>query len=271
MTVVIGRISVLVAEGDMETRVQLATTLANTGYDFDIRVASDGNAALALIKAINFDIVFIDKLIGGLGCRELLSAIKLMRRRSISIVLSENITPDEVEQFSALGAYDSQRKPINEAEIREFIARCLIIRIPHCMLLLDQSSKVRDVIKKVIERSIFNVRITEVGTGHELIEAIKSQFFRIIIADPNVPDMSIYDLSRRWSQCERVSSVIFTATETNQKLDEAAKWVGAIAFLQKPFHPVNVDAVLHHVFDLPPNRFGRQVSLYEQPAEKKLA
>ncbi len=94
---------------------------------------------------------------------------------------TREVLTDGLEVDSALA------KPIELQEARDLIDRCIRARLPKRVLIVDDSSTVRSVIRKVLQASRFKLEADEAEDGSVAIELAKKQRFDIVFLDCQMP------------------------------------------------------------------------------------
>jgi CheY-like chemotaxis protein len=114
---------ILVVDDDAAEREGMAELLRLWGYETD----NARNGFDALEKMLSFfpDLVIADLHMPLMGGLELLQRLRRQSRLVNSIVITGEATPSEKCQGIALGASAVLEKPVNPAQLRRALARCL--------------------------------------------------------------------------------------------------------------------------------------------------
>ncbi len=118
------------------------------------------------------------------------------------------------------------------------------------VLIVDDSSSMRSVIKKVISLSGFRMDgCIEAGNGQEGLSALEREWVDVIISDINMPEMSGLEMLRRMKEHSvyRDIPVIVVSTEGSEERISEAIRCGAKGFIKKPFLPEDLKKILHDV------------------------
>jgi len=113
----------------------------------------------------------------------LLNAVRTAPTRPLAILVgakamrSREVLTDGLEVDGALA------KPIDAQEARDLIDRCIRARLPKRLLIVDDSSTVCSVIRKVLQASRFKLEAEEAADGSVAIELAKKQSFDIVFLD----------------------------------------------------------------------------------------
>ena len=117
----------------------------------------------------------------------MLDAIRAAPSRPLAVLIgpaamkTREVLTDGLEVDSALA------KPIDLQETRDLIDRCIRARLPKRVLIVDDSSTVRSVIRKVLQASRFKLEAEEAEDGSVAIELAKKQRFDIVFLDCQMP------------------------------------------------------------------------------------
>ena len=118
------------------------------------------------------------------------------------------------------------------------------------VLVVDDSPPMRQVIKKVIQMSGFDVgELLEAGNGKEALEVLSSNWVDVILSDIHMPEMDGIEMLRRLSEedlWKRIPVIVVT-TEGREQVIEEAKRLGAKGYVKKPFNPEQIKEILMSV------------------------
>jgi len=116
------------------------------------------------------------------------------------------------------------------------------------ILIVDDSSSMRAVIKKIVAISGFKMdQCYEAGNGREALDVLSKNWVDAIITDINMPQMNGLELLDRLRADEllREIPVIVVSTEGSQERIEAVMVKGAKSFIKKPFLPEEIRRQLY--------------------------
>lgn len=121
------------------------------------------------------------------------------------------------------------------------------------VLIVDDSSSMRSVIKKTIEMSGFDVgQFFEAGNGREALSVLDKEWADIILTDIHMPEMDGRALLKALHEQAIVSTtpvVIVTTEGREERLDELLG-LGAKACIKKPFRPEEIRNTLMDVLGM---------------------
>jgi two-component system chemotaxis response regulator CheY len=124
------------------------------------------------------------------------------------------------------------------------------ISSPTRVLIVDDSSAVRQIVQKVVNGSVFNCTISEASDGESALTLARTTAFDAILLDRNMPELDGLDTMKRLRVIEPSLKIVMMSSEHDLAREHQALDGGACAFLRKPFHSPDVDRVLHAAFGL---------------------
>jgi CheY-like chemotaxis protein len=142
-----------------------AAAEASIPVDFGVRRARRSVAMGELLARQNFDVVFFDSRIAKPARQEFLNVIRAAPSRPLAVLIApamlktREVFTDGLEVDSALA------KPIDPQETRDLIACCIRARLPQRVLVVDDSSTVRSVVRKVLQASRCKLAAEEAADG----------------------------------------------------------------------------------------------------------
>jgi CheY-like chemotaxis protein len=212
----------------------------------EVESASAARSALALAKQ-DFDIVLLaSELADKTACIE---AARSAPRPPFVILVAPNGASSEQ---SAVGAdVDGVvAKPTSIEQARAVIERCIRVRLPKRVLVVDDSATMRGIVRKLLSASRFRLEIAEAQEGIEALKQIGAGKFDFVFLDYNMPGLNgVETLSEIKRQYPRTGVVIMTSTQ-DEAVAERERIARAAAFLKKPFYAADIDAVLNSVYGL---------------------
>ncbi|MBC7929460.1 MAG: sigma-54-dependent Fis family transcriptional regulator, partial [Rubrivivax sp.] len=176
---------ILVAEDEANLRLVLQKELQRMGHE--VRVASDGEAALKLLEESNVDVLLTDINMPHMDGMELLRRVHQRPNPPEVVMLTGHATVESAIEAMKLGAYDYLSKPYRIAELDALVKqaaekrrlrvdnarlRTLVERQTPMPEIVSVSDAMREVLRLVerVAPSDASVLITgESGTGKELI------------------------------------------------------------------------------------------------------
>ncbi len=118
------------------------------------------------------------------------------------------------------------------------------------VLIVDDSSSMRAVVKKIVKLSGFNVgECWEAADGKEAIQILENEWVDIVLTDINMPNMNGMELIEAMKKDEVLNSipVVMVTTEGSKEKMEEAMGMGASGYIKKPFQPEDIKRMLNSI------------------------
>lgn len=118
------------------------------------------------------------------------------------------------------------------------------------VLIVDDSSSMRAVIKKIISISGFKMdQCIEAENGKEALDTLAGNWVDVIISDINMPEMNGLELLAELKKDDLLKKipVIIITTESSEERMQNVFNLGADGFIKKPFLPEQVRKILYEV------------------------
>ena len=114
------------------------------------------------------------------------------------------------------------------------------------VLIVDDSSSMRAVIKKTLAAAGFSVSMSlEASNGREALELLHQQPVDVVLSDLHMPEMDGLELLRTLQKEGRVPPCfILVTTEGRKDRLKEALGLGARGYVSKPFHPEGLRKIL---------------------------
>ncbi len=122
------------------------------------------------------------------------------------------------------------------------------------ILIVDDSSPMRAVIKKVIRASGFKTgSLYEAASGSEALSILDGNWLDLVLTDYNMPDMDGLGLLKRMKadDCMQSIPVVMVTTEGSHDRVETFMANGAAAYIKKPFTPEAIRQMLNTILGEP--------------------
>ncbi len=114
--------SVLICDDSRMARKQLARALPED-WDIDVQYAENGNEALAIIRAGEAEVTFLDLTMPEMDGYELLQEIRANDLPTVVIVVSGDVQAEAIERVRQLGALEFIRKPATAEVLHSVLSR----------------------------------------------------------------------------------------------------------------------------------------------------
>jgi DNA-binding NtrC family response regulator len=165
-------------------------------------------------------------------------------------LMSNPPAAEAVDMAVKLRAYEFLFKPFTVQDAIGIMKTYARISAPTKILVVDDSSAVRQIVQKVVNGSIFNCQVAEAADGETALTLCRTSPFDTVFLDRNMPGMDGLSTLKRLQSFQPSLKVVMMSAERDTDKQEEALAAGACAFLQKPFHSQDIDRVLHAAFSL---------------------
>ena len=118
------------------------------------------------------------------------------------------------------------------------------------ILIVDDSTPMRAVIKKIIKASGFDVgEFFEAVNGREALKVLNEEWLDLVLTDYNMPDMNGLELIEEMKKDETLKSmpVIMVTTEGSKERVEKFLAKGIAGYIKKPFTPEQIKQKLREI------------------------
>jgi CheY-like chemotaxis protein len=208
----------------------------------EIVEAADADSACGLLSA-GADLAYLDGALPPQQITQVISAVRAAAKPPFTIELAAGASAQPLEADAVAG------KPSRPAEVKWLLDRSIRVRLPSQVLIVDDSSTMRSIVRKTLAATRFPLDFREVGEGFAALKLVREDNFHIVLLDYNMPDFNgLETLSEFKREKLRVSVVMMTSAQDDE-LAERARALGA-AFLKKPFFPKDIEALLCSFYGL---------------------
>jgi CheY-like chemotaxis protein len=222
----------------------------------EVAEAGDAAAASAALAASEFDVVFSDSRMPKSAKQQLLDAVRSTNSRPLAVLVGAAALKTREVLTDGLAVDGVLAKPIEQDELRKLIDNCVRARLPNQALIVDDSSTVRSVIRKVLQASRFRFITEEAEEGGAAIEKAKKQRYNIVFLDCHMPGLDGFATLSGLKQIMPDSKVVMITGTRDMRIEDRAHAEGASDFLYKPFFAKDIDAVLSRLFGLMQSRWN---------------
>lgn len=139
-------------------------------------------------------------------------------------------------------------KPKTLEDARRLAEICVRTKVPTRVLIVDDSSTMRSIVRKILSASRFALDLHEAAEGIAALSALRNGNFGLVFLDYNMPGFDGFEtLAKIRRESPNVAVVMMTSTVDSAVAERAHK-AGALDFLKKPFYPADIDAVLERYY-----------------------
>jgi CheY-like chemotaxis protein len=240
---------VMVAEDSGFWRNVVRAGIHEFSRDLTVIEAADGQTALDILSRERVDLAFVDLAMPEINGGEVVKRLQADVRMPFFAVISVTSDAAEIARMRKLSAYDYLVKPFGAEEIKRVLSTYERISRQSRVLIVDDSGTARSIIRRILQRSIFNFEIAEAGDGVAAFEVYADQPADIVFLDLNMPGLDGAQTMRILRAHNRNVRIVLMSG-SQEALDRHAMLAPAAA-LKKPFFPADLDRVVHRLFDLP--------------------
>ncbi len=219
-----------------------AAAMASIPLDFAVHAPAAANSVLAKGGT---DICVFDGTLAADEQNALISAVRAVQGPPLLFMSAPQGTARLDGVDGVLG------KPANVDEARKLVEICIRAKYPSRVLVVDDSSTMRGIVRKILSASHFALDIHEAAEGIAALTQLRTGKFDMAFLDYNMPGLNgLKTLQEIKRVSPKVAVVMMTSTVDNAIADRAHA-AGALAFLKKPFYPADIDKVLERYYGLP--------------------
>jgi CheY-like chemotaxis protein len=190
------------------------------------------------------DICIVDSALPARAKSAVITAARSTRPRPLIFVCGAGHDQDAERVDGTL------RRPTSLEEARHYADICARTRLPTRVLVVDDSSTMRSIVRKVLSASRFALEIHEAPEGLAALKEVRSGRFGLVFLDYQMPGFNGFEtLMEMKREQPKLSVVMMTSMVDNAIADRAHK-AGVLAFLKKPFYVSDIEAVLERYFGL---------------------
>jgi CheY-like chemotaxis protein len=162
-------------------------------------------------------------------------------------------TAEEARELAAIGIADAIAvEPTRLPDAKTLIESRMRLKVPSRVLLVDDSSPMRNIVRTILTNCRFPLEIFEATDGLDALKQLGAGKFDFIFLDYNMPGLDgIEMLTQIKRQHPRTEIIVMTSAQ-DEALTRRAREAGAADFLKKPFYPADIDAVLYTFHGLRP-------------------
>ena len=134
-------------------------------------------------------------------------------------------------------------------EARRLVERSMRVRLPSRVLVVDDSSTMRSIVRKILGATRFPFEVSEAAEGGAALKLAGEREFDIVFLDYNMPGFNGLETLAEFKREKRRMTVVVMSSAQDVSLAERVRVQGA-AFLKKPFFPADIEAVLTRHYGL---------------------
>jgi CheY-like chemotaxis protein len=228
-------------------RDRLRLGAGRVSVPIDVLEAETAAAATGVLAGGDIDIVFLDAALAPSDRAAVLAAARAAK--APPFVLLAGSSQEEASKIAAAESADAGvLKPPNTDDAKDLVERCVRMRLPKRILVVDDSSTMRGIVRRIFASTRFRLEVTEAEEGVTALKEIATGKFDLALIDYNMPGLNGLETLAEIKRLNPHIAVLVMTSTRDDALAERARAAGAAAFLKKPFFPADIDAVLHSLF-----------------------
>jgi DNA-binding NtrC family response regulator len=243
-------ITMLIADDSHVTEQLLTEAARRSKLPLRLSTTDNGRDCLTLLNSSNIDVAFIDVHMPELSGTEAFRSARKLGVKTFVTLMSSPPAAEAVDMAIKLRAYEFLFKPFALDDALAIIETYARISSPTKVLIVDDSSSVRQIVQKILYGSVFNCEIAEAGDGETALTLARNTQFDVVFLDCNMPGMSGVATMKRLALVQPSLKIVMISADRSATCETEAIDGGACAFLHKPFNSQDVDQVLHAAFSL---------------------
>lgn len=219
----------LVVDDDLDTCANLADILSDLGYE--VRTASNAQAALQSLDEHAFDIVLLDLKLPGMDGLQLYRELKRRSASTVAILITGFADVETRVRAEQLGVWRILPKPVDVPVLLPLISEAAEQPL---LLVVDDDSDFCASLHDVLRERSFRVGIA--GSAQEAARQMNGQEFPIVLVDWRLPDADgLKLLEEIHRQHPQARTVLLTGHrhELSERLDKNSL-PGVDVFFYKP-------------------------------------
>jgi two-component system chemotaxis response regulator CheY len=201
-------------------------------------------AAACQALSAGTDLAYIDGGIANVATTQVVAAAYAQPRPPFLVLLA---APDAV--FDPLPTDAAAAKPLRLEEARRLVERSMRLRVPSRVLVVDDSTTMRSIVRKTLGATRFPFEVSEAAEGAAALALAREREFDIVFLDHNMPGFSGLETLAEFKGEKQRMTVVVMSSAQDASLAERVGMQGA-AFLKKPFFPADIEAVLTRHYGL---------------------
>jgi two-component system response regulator HydG len=241
--------SILVVDDDSDICRNLSDILTDLGYHVD--TATDGPAAIELVRRNPYDVALLDLKMPGMNGLEVYRAIRRLRASTVALIVTAYASQATAEEAIQAGAWRVVPKPVDLPGLLSLVKEAL--GQPLVLVVDDDADLCATLWDLLRERSY------RVGIAHDparAAEQLRGARFQVVLIDMRLPGGDGGDVFRVARECNpQTRTVVITGhpAEMNNLVQDVVR-AGADAVCYKPF---DVPKLLDVLAELSRRRGGK--------------
>lgn len=235
-------LKVIVVSPSIECRAPVKGAAAACTIPIELAEADDAATAVSLLAG-GADIVLIDGELSSADHAKISAAARAAPTMPFTVLLAR---PGNGTTF----ATDARAaRPGSVERARGLVDGLTRVRLSSRVLLVDDSSTMRSIVRKILGATRFPFQIEEATAGAEALEIARNGNFDIIFLDYNMPGFNGLDTVTEFRRERQHAVFVLMTSAQDDAVAERARALG-VGFLKKPFYPADIEAILAGYYGL---------------------
>ena len=230
----------LLAEDSKVDAEIIADQIRSYPIPIEITRVSTGEEGRTLLSSNAFDLAFFDVIFSGLSGIDALRNVREAGFRTFVTLISSSRPNDYRRIGRELFAYDYLQKPLTPALTHAVLDAYAETRIRKKILLIDDSATARRLMKRIMERSLFEVDIVEASDGISGFEAFMQHRPDAVFVDLHMTLLDGESTIRIIRAANPYVPIVLVTSDTKALMDTKATYK-----LAKPFSPYQISELLY--------------------------
>ncbi|MDI1480182.1 response regulator [Polyangium sp. y55x31] len=206
----------LIVDDDDETRVWMATALADVGHD--VRTSPSGRDAVRVVSTWQPDLALVDVLMPEMDG---FAVHRVLRSHGIPTVFVTVVKREAEAILHGVAGY--LEKPVTAGELRAVVERVLGGATSGAILLVEDDSFLRQVYRSVLEPKF---EVLEAENGRDALSVITTHAVALVITDIHMPVMNGVELVRAIRRDPRIRDMPVIVQSCDTSAVRSPVWSG---------------------------------------------
>lgn len=246
------KLSILVADADMEARSQLVELIVSLYPGTQVHVAETGRELFDALQAGEFDLLFLDMILPHTDVVRLRHIIKHMHSSAGTklVLITEKLRKDWTSIALCLDAYEVLVKPYKTMAVKKMLGTHATMREMRNALIVDASAKVRSLLRSVIDDSQFRMKSVDSETGRRAVRHGRTQEFDVAFIGASLPDMPALEVGCQLLNLSGDKTAIVLMEREIAHATSSLAMLGVKDVVQLPFDVVEINRSLYKALGL---------------------
>jgi CheY-like chemotaxis protein len=234
---------VILAAKALEDHDLFRRAAAAAPVPIDLEFADSGAAATNCVTA-GADLVYLDNSLAPVEIAQVVAAARTTPNPPFTVLLATGNGDSPAFVTDALAG-----KPAGPEEATRLLARSIRVRLPSRVLVVDDSSTMRSIVRKLLAGTRLPLEVSEADEGFAALKQVGEADIDLVFLDYNMPGFSGLETLAELKREKRQVSVVVMSSANDESLPGRAREYGA-AFLKKPFYSADIEAMLCRFYGL---------------------